>query len=166
MGKDVKNCRSYLGSGILLVKAIKKYGKKNFVKTIIDYAEDKSDLDRKEKFWISFYRSLNKEMYNIGDGGEGNIGTISDETKTKISDSLKERYKNKKNHPNYGKHLSEETKKKLRKAKLGVNNPNFGKTPSIETIAKLKNYRHTEEAKQKMRRAKALQKSLKFSKMR
>jgi len=41
------------------------------------------------------------------------------ETRIKISESAKKRFKNKKNHPRYGKHLSNETKEKIRLAHLG-----------------------------------------------
>ena len=42
------------------------------------------------------------------------------------------------NHPNYGKHLKEETKRKLSEALKGYKNHNFGKRPSEETIQKLR----------------------------
>jgi endogenous inhibitor of DNA gyrase (YacG/DUF329 family) len=42
-----------------------------------------------------------------------------------------------KNHPNYGKHLSEETKKKISDANKGENNPNYGKRPSDKTRKKM-----------------------------
>jgi hypothetical protein len=42
------------------------------------------------------------------------------------------------NHPNYGKHLKEETKRKLSEALKGSKNYNFGKRPSEETILKLR----------------------------
>jgi hypothetical protein len=31
VGKDINNSESYLGSGVLLKRAIKKYGKENFI---------------------------------------------------------------------------------------------------------------------------------------
>ena len=44
----------------------------NFTKEIIDTAEAKADLAEKEKYWISFYNSTDKEIgYNISKGGDG-----------------------------------------------------------------------------------------------
>ena len=41
------------------------------------------------------------------------------EARAKVSAALKERYKDKTKHPHYGKHCSEETKRKIREAELG-----------------------------------------------
>lgn len=38
IGKSIKNSESYMGSGILIKRAIKKYKLKNFCKEIIDSA--------------------------------------------------------------------------------------------------------------------------------
>ena len=66
------NWKNYLGSGIHLKRAIKKYGKKNFTREIIDEAEDKKQLDEKEKYWISYYNAVNSDkFYNIAEGGDG-----------------------------------------------------------------------------------------------
>ena len=45
VGQDSKNNYNYLGSGIIIKKAIKKYGKENFKKEIIEYCNDKQKLD-------------------------------------------------------------------------------------------------------------------------
>ena len=55
-----------------LSKAIKKYGAKNFKVEKIDSAKDEIELNNKEKYWISFYNSTNREVgYNLCAGGEG-----------------------------------------------------------------------------------------------
>jgi len=70
----------------------------------------------------------------------------SDETKRKISKSLKGR-----NSPTKGKKLSEETKRKISEKLKGKNNPNYGKKFSEEHRRKIsesnKGKKHTEEAK-------------------
>jgi len=72
IGKDTSSDPNYYGSGVIINRAIKKYGIENFTKEIIDTAEAKVDLAEKEKYWISFYNSTDKEIgYNISKGGDG-----------------------------------------------------------------------------------------------
>ena len=62
----------YLGSGTLLLRAIKKHGKENFSKEILEICFSEEDCFEKEKYWISFYNAvMNKKFYNIADGGQG-----------------------------------------------------------------------------------------------
>lgn len=70
VGQDSNNDPTYLGSGLLINKAIKKYGKNNFLKEILEYCPTKKDLDEKEKFWISTL-SATTLGYNISFGGTG-----------------------------------------------------------------------------------------------
>ena len=72
IGRDKHNDPKYLGSGVLLWKAIKKYGVKNFVKEIIDTAVTLEELNSKEIFWIKELNSQDRSVgYNIQGGGEG-----------------------------------------------------------------------------------------------
>ena len=69
---------TYLGSGILLKRAISKYGKENFINEIIDVAESLEELNIKEINYISEYRELYGEnCYNIADGGDGGNNFIN-----------------------------------------------------------------------------------------
>ena len=62
----------YLGSGLLLHRAIKKYGEENFRKEIIDTAYSQKELNEKEIFWIEFFNATTcKDYYNIAAGGTG-----------------------------------------------------------------------------------------------
>ena len=106
---------SYLGSGVILQRAIEKYGKENFKKEILYIAKNEIELNQKEKYYISYFNAIeDPNFYNIADGGQGGYVTkgYSEEqrinTNKKISDSLKGN-----NHPFYGKSLSEDTKKKI-----------------------------------------------------
>lgn len=63
---------SYLGSGILLTRALNRYGRENFSRQIIDTAESEEDLREKERYWISFYNATESDsFYNIASGGDG-----------------------------------------------------------------------------------------------
>lgn len=62
---------SYLGSGVYLRRAIQKYGRENFQKTIICFAENKKDLSEKEVYYIAKEKSKGKAEYNLTWGGEG-----------------------------------------------------------------------------------------------
>jgi group I intron endonuclease len=95
IGQDSKNNPNYLGSGKILVVAIKKYGKKNFKKEILEKCETKEQLDLKEQYWIVKYNTLDKTIgYNITKGGGGTLGLktnlgriFSKEHKFKISEN-------------------------------------------------------------------------------
>lgn len=92
-----------------LQRAWNKYGKENFEFIIVEEC-DISELEDKEKYYIKMYKDL-KLAYNLHDGGnEGyNLGKhLSEETKRKIGE------KNKKN--SLGKKHSEETKRKMSEA--------------------------------------------------
>lgn len=54
--------------------AVRTYGSENFLNEIIDYASSREELNEKEKYWISYYNSNNKEKgYNRTKGGSGGI---------------------------------------------------------------------------------------------
>ena len=137
---------SYLGSGIHLRRAIKKFGRKNFLKEILFIFDNEIDMNNKEIELLNENILKNKLCYNIGVGGEGGPHfkgkkhTI--ETIKKISESIS-KYGNKK--------FTEEGRKKIRES--NKNRPitdEFRKKMSI--IAK---NRHkvpmTEETKNKIR---------------
>lgn len=137
---------NYFGSGNLILQAVKKYGKENFKKEILDSAKNQEELDEKEKKWIKFYNSQDKSIgYNIADGGY-NVFTMNAHIKEKISKALKgkyvgenafrfgipltEKHKNAISIANKGKTMSDETRKKLSII-------NTGKKHSLETRLKL-----------------------------
>jgi|ADurb_Leu_03_Slu_FD_contig_31_523001_length_2546_multi_4_in_0_out_0_2 group I intron endonuclease len=98
IGQDSHNNKKYIGSGIYLLNAIKKYGKENFIKEILCECFSKEELDEREKYYIKFYNSKIPSGYNISNGGEAswNIGLTKEvdgrlfhslETRKKISES-------------------------------------------------------------------------------
>lgn len=123
----------YLGSGVHLLKAIKKYGKQNFKKEILEECFSQQTLDEAEKRWIKIFNAVErKDFYNIAEGGKGGnpiLGLTPEEEKArreKISQKMKGTnnpfYKkgfHKEQHPLWGKHHSEESKEKMRQSKKG-----------------------------------------------
>ena len=61
----------YLGSGKLLMKAVKKYGKSNFHKETIAFFESREDLYKEEFKVVTFDLVANRDCYNITVGGTG-----------------------------------------------------------------------------------------------
>ena len=146
IGQTHYDKKNYFGSGHLILEAIEKYGIDNFAKEYIDEANSQEELDEKERFWIKEMQSQDRNVgYNIADGG-WNYFTMTDDTKEKISKTLKGKYigdlafrkgmKLTKEHKEaiskslLGKSLSEETKKKISEA-------HKGKSYSTETREKM-----------------------------
>lgn len=115
--KGCESCR-------VLQKAIKKYGEDSFEVYDIDHAETHDELDEKEKFWISKLNTMVPNGYNLTSGGETRK-FLSKESREKISASKK------------GKHLSNEHKAALSKAFSGENHPLYGTHRSEETKRKI-----------------------------
>ena len=61
----------YLGSGVALKKAIKKYGKENFNREIICFCENDEEMDNKEIEIVDSSIVEDPNSYNLGLGGEG-----------------------------------------------------------------------------------------------
>jgi hypothetical protein len=61
----------YMGSGSLIMQAIKKYGKKNFEKTIIKYCETREKLVELEERVVNKRFVARKDTYNLSTGGAG-----------------------------------------------------------------------------------------------
>lgn len=59
----------YLGSGISLIKHIKKYGKENFKREILEYAADRIDLDELERKYVSYGEVKDRQCLNRTVGG-------------------------------------------------------------------------------------------------
>jgi group I intron endonuclease len=124
------NCR-------YLKRAFNKYGIDNFEFNLICICFDE-DLDKYEIQYMEKYSSMVPNGYNLRKGG--NSGKHHEETKKKISESLKGRT-DIFNH-NLGKSVSEETKKK-------ISNALKGRTDIIYAKNQL-GIPHTEETKKKI----------------
>lgn len=72
IGKDTTSDKNYYGSGVLIKRAIKKYGIENFKKEILEECVSNNELCLKEKYWIDHFNSNNLKIgYNISKGGDG-----------------------------------------------------------------------------------------------
>lgn len=131
----------YKGSGKKLQNYYKTYPN-DYIKEIICFCKDIDDLNQKEyeviKPWLN-----NKMCLNLKHGGCGN--ELSEETKKKISDKMKEVMKH------------QEVRKKISEARKGKPAWNKGKKASLETRKKLseshKGYIVTEETRKKISEA-------------
>jgi len=127
IGQDSHNNPKYFGSGTNLKLAIKKYGKENFTKIILEKCETKEQLNEREIYWID---KLEPD-YNItkgGDNGGWNLGKHhSEESKIKMSENRKGKQMGKQN-GNYG-------------GNKGSKNPFY-------------NNKHTKESREKMSKTK------------
>jgi group I intron endonuclease len=137
IGKDSHNNPEYLGSGALLLKDIKKYGRDNFKKDILEYCT-KDNLGEREEYWINFFDAVkSNSFYNIRSQTSGWYNKdLNPEKYDQVVKKMSESHT--------GKKLSQETKdkisqnserkEKLRKANLGKPKPEgFG-----EIISQLK----------------------------
>jgi len=67
----------YLGSGKYLKNAIKRYGKNNFTREILEECATKEELAQAEARWIEKYNATNNsEFYNLSIGGYGGDPTV------------------------------------------------------------------------------------------
>lgn len=118
IGKNLHNNPNYLGSGFLIKRAIKKYGKENFRKEIIEVC-DKEKANEREIYWIKKLSSTDlKTGYNITEGGMGGDNFSNNPRKEEIRQGMKERFTGEKN-PMFGKPWPEERKERVRLKLLG-----------------------------------------------
>lgn len=130
---EPEKSKNYYGSGVYIKNSIKKYGKKNFKKEILETIinDDRELLNEREKFWIKKYDTIFPKGYNLTDGGDNNY-ILSEESRKKIG----EKHKNKT--------ISPEMRKKISDACKGK--------PSA-----FKGKHHTEEAKKIIKEKRKLQ---------
>lgn len=153
--------KKYLGSGLLLKRALKKYGSHNFKNEIIMWVKDRNEANEKEIYFIELYNSRNPEIgYNIVHGGNGGniISSLPEDRYNSFIEKIKKNNSGSKN-PNYknGEKISglknpskrTEVREKIRRSvsgkkngmygKIGKDNPNFGRKNSPEAIKNIKN---------------------------
>lgn len=94
----------YMGSGTLLNKAFKKYGKENFTKEVIQYCDSTEHMYSQEATLVNEQYVLNRNTYNLKTGGMG------------------------------GTKASPQTIERMSKCKLGNKNAFYGKKHTTKSI--------------------------------
>ncbi len=90
------HCNPSKDNKMLICRSIKKYGKDNFIKEIIEYCETLEQSNIREEYWVNYYDARNKKIgYNIRPGGGNSLKT--EEFRKRISEGIKnsEKAKNK-----------------------------------------------------------------------
>lgn len=150
-------------------KSLAKYGADKFEWSVLEEVPTDQNINDREKYWISFYKSYDPNYgYNLTYGGDNTAP--NKETREKMSKSQKGKLAGEK-HPRWGKHcsditkkrisdslqghpVSEETLKKLVLSHIGQSAWNKGKPMSEETKLKLsrvnKGKKHSNATRQKI----------------
>ena len=140
----------YMGSGILICKAEKKYGIENFTKEYLAFCDTEEKLNWFEKFYIKKFNAR-QVGYNLTDGGDGTLGRKhTEETKRKLSEATKKRLVEK-GVPFKGKHLSPET---IQKISCAMKCKTFSEEHKQKISEAMKGKTFSEEHKQKLRKPK------------
>lgn len=127
-----------------LHSAIRKYGPDGFFISVIEELDNQAATDAAEVYWIQRHNSQVPSGYNVLPGGRG--GAMPDETRVKISNSLK------------GHKRSDETRQRMSQAKKGSTSwckglkmpPSFGAKISASLIGR----KLSEATRQNMSKAK------------
>ena len=127
VGFHSKNNKNYLGSGRDFKKALKDFGRNNFIRETLEVV-NKFNKDERERFWIKKLNSQNPNIgYNIRRGG-GEWPKLKGIDKLKLGRVWTK--EEKKKHSDIMKVSSHWTKK-------GINNFRYGKKHTKETKNKI-----------------------------
>ena len=136
----------YLGSGKTILKAIKKYGKENFVRETLEIVNE-NNWEEREKFWISKLNAQDKKIgYNICEGGNkgptkfgkdnGMYGKTHSNETIKIIKEKASKWANENKDKcafNKGRKFPQSVRDNMSKARKGEGNSFFGKEHTNES---------------------------------
>lgn len=134
---------AYLGSGKMLRNSIKKHGKENHIRVILESLTSLEELIKREEEIVTVNLIVDPHCMNMKLGGEGGNGLVwTDQGKANLSKALK------------GRKLSKEQRARMKIYLKGINS---GRKATNEAKAKMsaahKGITHTDEAKEKIRAA-------------
>jgi group I intron endonuclease len=122
----------YLGSGTQLMRAVRKYGKENFVMEILEYLPTKELLSQREKEIVTMQEVTDRKCMNLKIGG---IGGFPPTAKQRFLERMKEVDFKKM----FGQKASERNKEQYKNGKRVPNPPNWtGRKHKPETLEKMK----------------------------
>ncbi len=148
------NCfDGYLGSGTIMENSIKKYGKENFMREILEICNSEYEMNCKEIFWIEKLHA-NCILYpncggmNQTNGGQRNflcgnnnpnkIIECSEESRNKMRKARTGKYIGEKA-PFYGRHHTKEAREKMRLANVGRKMTDEQREKVLKYLPKVKN---------------------------
>lgn len=159
---------NYLGSGLILTRAIEKYGRENFFKEILFIFDNRQEMIEKEAEIIDESIVNSAEYYNIALGGYGGAIVLKEDhplykevcdkisnaaisRREQISETVKQLHKEKRCGM-YGKKQTENQKKLVREALIGKKKSEDHKKNQYESLMKTlndPNYVHPNSGKPK-----------------
>lgn len=128
---------NYLGSGKIIIDAIRKHKRKNFKREILEFCYTKQEAFEAQEKYIKEYNTLSPNGYNVSPkGGLCISGCLkhTDETKQKMSNSQKLAYT-----PERRKNVSENNKNRI-----------ITEEQKIKQSISMKGKKHTEKTKNKI----------------
>jgi group I intron endonuclease len=111
----------YMGSGLVISRAVKKHGVKNFTKEILYFCTDWDTMNSMEEAIVNEAFVAREDTYNLKTGGSH--GIPSEETRRRLSAvrkglHCKSKYKKTKS-TRIGRPHTEETRRKMSEARMG-----------------------------------------------
>lgn len=160
----------YVGSGTIMLKAIKKYGKENFKVDVMQFCINQEEMDFFEDKYIIWYETMSPKGYNLRSGGHERF-IISDELREILKNSHIGYEYSDEQRINHKKAMNrEDVKAKLSEAsKRAWSDPNIREKYLIvlkdkDLVERRRKsfigYKHSDESKEKMSR---IQKNRKHS---
>lgn len=116
---------NYIGSGRYFLKSVKKEGKKNFKREILEECKDREDALHKEAEYIEKFQTLAPNGYNLCP--HGGIGFSGAEQSEDTKDKIGKWQKGKTYEELYGVEQANRMKENQRLAKLGTTTTRKGK---------------------------------------
>lgn len=138
VGMDTKNNPLYLGSGTLIKRALKKYGRENFKKHILEYCPSIEILEQRETWWINNFDALKrKDFYNLEDNRKRGVNPFANKTEEELKE-IGNKIRSKERNEKIGKANSKPKPKgfgeKIRKRNLGTKRSEESKAKQSKTL--------------------------------